>query len=60
MPTDIDRQLRDIDDRITRKEAAVARLEVQLTQRFTALETLTSNLKSQGSLIAQLASRSSS
>lgn len=58
--TAIDRQLRDIDDRITRKEAAVARLEVQLTQRFTALETLTSNLKSQGSLISQLTSQSSS
>jgi flagellar hook-associated protein 2 len=58
--TAIDRQLRDIDARIVRKEAAVARLEVQLTARFTALEKLTSNLKAQGSLISQLASGSSS
>lgn len=57
--TALDKQLRDIDDRIARKEAALTRLETQLTARFTALEKLTSNLKAQGSIISALSASSS-
>lgn len=53
--TGVERTIRDLEARIARKEASLAKLEDQLTLRFTALETLASRLQSQGSFLSTLA-----
>lgn len=56
----LDKNIRDLDDRIARKETSLAKLETQLTLRFTALETLASQLKTQGDALTALLTKSES
>lgn len=49
----IGQSIKQIDEKIVREERRIATLEEQLVKRFTALEELVSQLKSQGDFLAQ-------
>jgi flagellar hook-associated protein 2 len=49
----IGQSIKQIEDKIAREERRIATLEEQLVKKFTALEELVSQLKSQGDFLAQ-------
>lgn len=53
----IDRQIKDINDQITRKNAQIAQHETRLRAQFTMLEQIAAQYQSQGSSLSSLASR---